>query len=123
MERENEYRGDVTLAVQAQRQPNMRVMRGKALLDVAAADFKFVENAPRGPRSIEIGRTVHSRFVRRPDGCYTLTFRVDANERFLRESLIAEVAEFCKVIAVDAAGLKATRKAAKKTADDAEKED
>ena len=48
-------------------EPNMRVMRGKALLDDEASDFKFVENEPRGPRSVEVGRTAHSRFVRRPD--------------------------------------------------------
>lgn len=114
MEGSNEYRGDVKLAVQAQRQPNMRVMRGKALLDVTAADFKFVENEPRGPRSVEVGRTMHSRFVRRPDEGYTITFRVNAGEKFLRESLTAEIAELVKVINADAAAVKAARKTAEK---------
>lgn len=122
MERENEYRGNVELAVQAQRQPNMRVMRGKALLDVTAADFKFVENEPRGPRSVEVGRTTHSRFVRRPDEGYTITFRVNAGEKFLRESLTAEIAELVKVINVDAAAVKAARKAVEKEVKNGEKD-
>ena len=81
--------------------PNMRVMRGKALLDDEAMDFKFVENAPRGPRSVEVGRTVHARFVRRPDGLYTVTFRCDASTKYLRETLTAEVAEIVRIITAD----------------------
>lgn len=84
-----------------QSDPNMRVMRGKALLDDEAMDFKFVENAPRGPRSVEVGRTVHSRFVRRPDGLYTVTFRCDASTKYLRETLTAEVAEIVRIITAD----------------------
>ena len=81
--------------------PNMRLMHGKALLDEVAHDFKFVENTPRGPRSVEVGRTVHSRFVRRPDGLYTVTFRCDASTKYLREALTAEVAEIVKLITND----------------------
>lgn len=114
MDKENEYRGNVAIAIQAQRQPNMRVMRGKALLDAAVADFKFVENEPRGPRSVEIGRTAHSRFVRRPDEGYTVTFRITAGGKFLRETLTAEVVEVVKLVEADAAALKAAKKAAEK---------
>lgn len=114
MDKENEYRGKVAIAIQAQRQPNMRVMRGKALLDAAVADFKFVENEPRGPRSIEVGRTAHARFVRRPDEGYTITFRVTPGSKFLRETLTAEVAEVVKLVEADAAALKAAKKAAEK---------
>lgn len=89
------------VSLQSIQAPNMRIMRGKALLDTAAKDFKFVENTPRGPRSIEIGRTSHSRFVRRPDGLYTITFRVDARMKYLSESLCAEVRELCKIITED----------------------
>lgn len=81
--------------------PDMRVMRGKALLDDTAGDLKFVENTPRGPRSVEVGRTLHSRFVRRPDGTYTVTIRCDGTSKYLREELTAEVAEIAKVIAAD----------------------
>ena len=122
MERKNEYRGAVSLAVQAQKNPNMRVMRGKALLDVTAEDFKFVENEPRGPRSVEIGRTAHSRFVRRADEGYTITFRVTAGDKFLRESLTAEVAEVVKLVEADAAALKAAKKAAERSMKDGKKD-
>lgn len=83
------------------RTPNMRVMRGKALFDDEASDFKFVENEPRGPRSQEVGRTNHSRFVRRPDGNYTITLRCNGNEKYLQETLVAEVREIVKSIKLD----------------------
>lgn len=81
--------------------PNMRVMAGKALLDEESCDMKFVENPPRGPRSIEVGRTAHSRYIRRPDGLYTITLRVDASRKYLRETLTSEVAEIAKNIELD----------------------
>ena len=99
MEQYNRKKLDVSMHTLSE--PNMRVMRGKALLDDEALDFKFVENPPRGPRSVEIGRTVHSRFVRRPDGLYTVTFRCDASTKYLRETLTAEVAEIVKMITAD----------------------
>lgn len=122
MKRENEYRGNVSLAIQAQKNPNMRVMRGKALLDAAVEDFKFVENEPRGPRSVEVGRTAHARFVRRPDEGYTITFRVVAGTKFLRESLTAEVAEVVKLVEADAAAVKAAKKAAEKESKNGKKD-
>ena len=94
-------RENLDVSIHTQSAPNMRVMRGKALLDDEAKDFKFVENSPRGPRSVEIGRTVHSRFVRRPDGLYTVTFRCDASTKYLRETLTAEVAEIVRLITAD----------------------
>ena len=79
----------------------MRVMCGKALMDDDACDFKFVENPPRGPRSTEIGRTMHSRYVRRPDGAYTITLRVSVGDKYLREQLTTEVTEIVKTIEAD----------------------
>ena len=79
----------------------MRVMAGKALLDEESSDMKFVENPPRGPRSIEVGRTAHSRYIRRPDGLYTITLRVDATHKYLRETLTSEIAEIAKNIELD----------------------
>lgn len=99
MEQYNRKSLDVSMHTRTN--PNMRVMSGKALLDDEASDFKFVENEPRGPRSVEVGRTVHSRFVRRPDGMYTITFRCDAATKYLRETLTAEVAEIVRLITAD----------------------
>lgn len=79
----------------------MRVMAGKALLDEECKDLKFVENPPRGPRSVEVGRTAHSRYIRRPDGLYTITLRIDASGKYLRETLTSEIAEIAKNIEMD----------------------
>ena len=78
-----------------------RLLNGKALLNTEKGEFIFAQNPPRGPRSIEIGRTAHSRFVRRPDGLYTVTFRVDVQERNLREQLLAEVRDITKALKID----------------------
>ena len=81
--------------------PAGRILRGKALYNDQESEMTFVENAPRGPRSVEVGRTAHSRFVRRPDGLYTITFRVDAGMPYLRQVLVAEVNELAKLLVDD----------------------
>ena len=79
-----------------------RLLRGRALLDVESKKFVFAQNEPRGPRSMEVGRTMHSRLVRRPDSRYTLTFScMDGGEKQLREQLIAEVRDVMKMINAD----------------------
>ena len=99
---ENYHRKKLDVSIFAERgNPNMRVMAGKALLDEESSDMKFVENPPRGPRSIEVGRTAHSRYIRRPDGLYTITLRVDATHKYLRETLTSEIAEIAKNIELD----------------------
>ena len=99
---ENYHRKKLDVSIFAERgNPNMRVMAGKALLDEESSDMKFVENPPRGPRSIEVGRTAHSRYIRRPDGLYTITLRVDAAGKYLRETLTSEIAEIAKNIELD----------------------
>lgn len=108
------YRGYLDVSVQAQEKPNMRVMRGKALLDTASADFKFVENEPRGARSVEICRSLHSRCVRRPDGRYTLTFRLDAGQKYLREAVVAEVQDIIVLVGCDYKEQQKKRKEAEK---------
>lgn len=80
------------------------VLRGKALYNGHEKEMTFVENMPRGPRSKEIGRTAHSRMVRRPDGMYTVTFRVDAGTKYLRQQMIVEVSDLVKMIEADRKG-------------------
>lgn len=92
---------DMTVSMQTQEQRNMTVLRGKALLNECEQRFTFIQNAPRGARSVEIGRSDHSRIVRRPDGLYTLTFRFDARERFLKELLLSEVRSVVRLAAAD----------------------
>lgn len=70
--------------------PENKLLRGRALLNPEKKEFAFVQNTPRGPRSVEVGRTLHSRYVCRPDGGYTVTVRFGANENNIREQLLAE---------------------------------
>jgi hypothetical protein len=87
-----------------------RLLRGRALLNTKKGELSFVENAPRGPRSVEIGRTFHSRFVRRPDGGYTVTLRVSAMNPIIREELLSEVRDVCRGIMDDVARVKGGKK-------------
>ena len=82
---------DYSLEMQSREEPDMVVIHGKGLLNAHEQRFTFVQNPKRGPRSTEIGRTSHSRSVRRPDGLYTVTFRFDAGEKLLLPALLAEV--------------------------------
>ena len=70
--------------------PENKLLRGRALLNPHKKEFAFVQNTPRGPRSVEVGRTLHSRYVCRPDGDYTVTVRFGAQEKNIREQLLAE---------------------------------
>lgn len=70
--------------------PENKLLRGRALLNPQKKEFAFVQNTPRGPRSVEVGRTLHSRYVCRPDGGYTVTVRFVAEEKNIREQLLAE---------------------------------
>lgn len=81
-----------------------RLLRGRALLDVDNKKFFFAQNEPRAARSVEIGRTMHSRLVRRPDSRYTLSFSaMDAGEKNLREALLSEVRTVMDIILADVA--------------------
>ena len=39
-----------------------RLLHGKVFLNSDKGEILFAQNAPRGPRSVEIGRTLHSRY-------------------------------------------------------------
>lgn len=96
-----------------------RLLSGRALLNCEKGEFIFAQNAPRGPRSTEIGRTPHARFIRRPDGRYTITFSsMDAEERNLREQLLAEVRTICTVMQSDRQKYTRELRAAAKKADE-----
>lgn len=100
-----------------------RLLSGRALLNCEKGEFIFAQNAPRGPRSTEIGRTPHARFIRRPDGRYTITFScMDAEEKNLREQLLAEVRTICTVMQSDRQKMvRELRAAARKNAEKQEK--
>lgn len=83
-----------------------RIIRGRALVIGDEKRCTIVQNEPRPYRSKEIGRTAHARFVRRPDNLYTITLRVDGNEKYLRSTLISEVRDICDKIEIDVKQLK-----------------
>lgn len=68
-----------------------RKFGAKAVILPEDGEVVLVENEPRRHKSREVGRSIHSRMVRRPDGRYTLTFRFSSEESRLREQLVAEV--------------------------------
>lgn len=78
-----------------------RLLRGRALLTPQKGEMLFVQAEARGARSVEVGRTLHSRFVRRPDGAYTVTLRFSAEEKQIREQLLAEVRQITTTIEAD----------------------
>lgn len=82
-----------------------RLIRGRAIVDNEESRVTIVQNVPRGPRSKEIGRTLHARVVRRPDGGYTATFRCEPREKWRTEMLINEAREIGRIIGKDEARL------------------
>lgn len=82
------------------------VLAGRQFIDADDGRCTFVQNAPRGPRSVEIGRTPHCRIVRRPDGGYTTTLRVTQYIKYLKETLLAEIRDVADCINRDLEELK-----------------
>lgn len=92
-------RKKLNVSIHSVEDPELRVMRGKAMYDSVDEDFKFVENPPCGARSKEVGRTIHGRMVQRPDGNYTITLRAfDPKMKYMRETLVGEVNTLLRLI-------------------------
>lgn len=81
----------ISVGMQSQENRNLQFLRGKVLLNENDKSLLFIQNNPRGPRSIEVFRTGHSRLVRRSDGNCTLTFRFNPNEPGVLNQLLAEM--------------------------------
>lgn len=78
-----------------------KVVGGKLLQWAASKEVTFVQNGPRGPRSVEIGRTAHARMVRLLNGRYSARFVFAAGEREIGYQLIAEIRELNKMATTD----------------------
>lgn len=102
---------DMTVEISSQKNRDMVILRGKSLLNEREHRMTFVQNPPRGVRSVEVRRTSHSRMVRRADGLYTLTFRFDASEKYLLSALQSEVRAVAKAAIDDYNSLKTHKKA------------
>ena len=100
-----------------QEELDRQIVGGKLLLWKASKEVTFVQNAPRGARSVEIHRTAHARLVRLKDGRYSVRLRFAANERQVGYQLIAEMREINKVALED----EESQQRKKKEAEDASK--
>lgn len=78
-----------------------QIVGGKLLLWKASKELTFVQNAPRGARSVEIHRTAHARLVRLTNGNYSVRLRFAASERQVGYQLIAEIREINKMAQED----------------------
>lgn len=76
-----------------QEELDRRIVGGKLLLWKACKEVTFVQNAPRGARSVEIHRTAHARLVRLKDGRYSVRVRFAPSEWQVGYQLIAEMRE------------------------------
>ena len=83
-------------------QIDKRLLRGRFMLNLEQGIAMFSQNAPTGRRSVEIGRTMHARIIRRQDGSYSCTFRFMHDEEQLKLRLIAEVRDVAKCAELDA---------------------
>ena len=78
-----------------------KIVGGKLILWSASKELTFVQNAPRGARSVEVGRTAHARLVRLVNGHYAVRLRFGAQERQIGYQLIAEMRELNKMALED----------------------
>lgn len=83
----------MTVGMRSQEERNLQVLRGQVLLNEAESRLTFIQNRPRGPRSLELLRTQHSRLVRRHDGGYTLTFRFLSTDHEVLQRMVEEMSE------------------------------
>lgn len=84
-----------------QEEVDRQIVGGKLLLWKASKEVTFVQNAPRGARSVEIHRTAHARLVRLVNGHYSVRLRFSASERQVGYQLIAEIRELNKMAQED----------------------
>lgn len=84
-----------------QEELDRQIVGGKLLLWKASKEVTFVQNAPRGARSVEIHRTAHARLVRLKDGRYSVRVRFAPTERQVGYQLIAEMREINKMAQED----------------------
>jgi hypothetical protein len=77
--------------LQSQNNYDQHVLNGKLFVNQKKRQASFTQNRPRGPRSIEMMRTPHSRLVRRPDGDFTLTFHFSKEEYAVGPQLLEEL--------------------------------
>lgn len=81
----------LTMVTEGSEPPDKRIIRGRGFLQAEESRFLFVQNEKKYVKSVEVGRTRHSRLIRRVDGSYVVTFRFDAKAKYIKSDLQAEV--------------------------------
>lgn len=85
----------MTIGFKGQKDFNQRTLHGRITINKEEHHALFVQDKPRGQRSIEVMRTAHSRLVQHPDGNYTLTFRFSMQEDGWNVKLVDEMMDVC----------------------------
>lgn len=112
MEKKHQFE-DIAVSVYTQHENvAKRVIRGRALLDDEDKRMTFVENEQRKQRSKELGRTALTRVIRCVNGGYSATIRVNGDEKYLRELLVADARNIADYILKDVKEQKAEKKKA-----------
>ena len=82
---------EMTVTLKSQEDYNLQVLRGKVVVNEEDHSLMFEQNAPRGPRSVEVMCTPHSRLVRHPNGTLSLRFRFSDKEPGIGLQLLREL--------------------------------
>jgi len=82
---------DMTVTMKSQENYNLKVLKGKVIVNEKDHSLSFEQNAPRGPRSVELMCTPHSRLVRQPNGGLSLRFRFSDKEPGIGFQLLCEL--------------------------------
>lgn len=69
----------------------LKSRRGKAFVNVVDKELTFIQDQPRGARATEVGRSLHGRMRKKPDGRYGLNFTFAMDEKFIKENLLVEL--------------------------------
>ena len=92
---------EMTVTIKSHHSINKQPMHGKIVVEAEDKNVKFVENAPRGPQSVEVMRTVHSRTVRRPDGQYGISFHFFGDEPGIGRQLVKELKAVIETLSIN----------------------
>lgn len=74
----------------------LKTRRGRALVNVVDKELTFIQDQPRGERSTEVGRSLHGRMRKKPNGRYGLNFTFSIEEKFIKENLLVELRNLIK---------------------------
>ena len=92
---------DMMVTLQSQENYDQQVLNGKLFVNKKKHQVAFNQNRPRGPRSSEVMRTMHSRLVRRPDGNFTLTVHFSSEEYAVGAQMMEELQKVVDFLSIN----------------------